>query len=75
MARLLCQLHAFIDGRVVGNAVEKPELEGAEAESDQDFRIKFGVGTLQQRANLLIEPKLPAKHAQHQSRGQIAIRG
>ena len=75
MARLFCQLHAFIDGGVGGNAVEKPELKDAEAESDQNFRIELGIGTLEQRANLPIEPDLPAKHAQHQSRGQIAVRG
>jgi hypothetical protein len=34
MARLFREFHALIDGGVVGNAVEKPELKCAEAESD-----------------------------------------
>src|ERR1035441_10904245 len=61
MARLFCEFHALIDGGVGGNAVEKLQLESAEAEGDEDFRIEPRVGTLEQGANLLIEPDLPAK--------------
>jgi len=75
MARLFCEFHALIDGGVVGNAVEEMQLESPEAKSDKDFRIEPRIGTLEQRANLLIQPDLPAKHAQHQSRGQMAVRG
>ena len=73
MARLFRQLHALIDGGVSGNAIEKLQLKGAEAESDENFRIEPGIGTFQSRANLGIQPDLPAKHAQHQGGRQIAV--
>ena len=75
MARLFRQLHALIDSGVVRNAVEKSQLKNAEAESDQDFRIEPGIGTLQQRPRQLVQKNLPTKYAQHQSRGQMAVRG
>src|SRR5271157_1848482 len=74
MPRLFCEFHALIDGSVVGNAVEKSELENAEAESDQDFRIEPGIGMFQQRPRQLVQENLPAKHAQHQSRRQMTVR-
>ena len=48
MAGLLRQLHAFIDGGVRGNAIEKVKLEGSHAESDRrprDRVLDFGFGS------------------------------
>ena len=73
MACLLRQLHALIDRRVSGNAIQKPQLKRAQTEGDEDFRIELRIWPLEQRTNLRVQPDLPAKHAHHQGSGQIAV--
>ena len=73
MPRLLRQLHAFINRGMGRYAIEKHHLESAEAQSDQHLRVEFGVRAFEKRANLSIDPKLPAKHTQHESRCEVAV--
>ncbi len=75
MARLFGQLHALIDGGVRGNAIEKAQWKAPRRRAIRTSGSSLRVGTLEQRANLLVQTNLPAKHAQHQRRGQIAVRG
>ncbi len=73
MAGLLGQFHAFVDGGAGGNAVQMQQLKRAQPQGNQYLRIEFGVGAFEQRLQLMIELNLPAQHAQHQRRGQVAV--
>ena len=75
MAGLLGEFDALVDGGAGGNAVHAQNLECAEAQGDQDFRLEFSFGPGEQGLHLMVEANLPAKHAQNQRRGQVAIGG
>jgi hypothetical protein len=48
-------------------------LKGSQAESNEYFRIEFGIGAFEQGMELMVEADLPAEYAENQGRGQIAI--
>ena len=73
MAGLLGQLHALVDGGAGGDAVHVEQLECAQAQGDENFGVEFGVGAGEQGVKLVVELNLPAQHAQHQRRGQVAV--
>ena len=76
MPGLLGQLHALVDRRMRRNAIEKPEAEtrpGAAAISTS--ASSFAFGRLSSGRRFVVEPDLPAQHAEHQRRGQVAVGG
>ena len=73
MASLLGELHALVDRRARRNAVQMQQLECAEAKRDPNLSIKLGARPCEQPSNLIVQLDLPAQHAQHESRGQVAV--
>jgi hypothetical protein len=51
------------------------DLEGAEAERDQDFGVEPCVGVFEEGMELVVQANLPAEHAEHQGCGQVAVGG
>ena len=70
----LRKFHALINRGMGRNPIQMQQLKRPHAQSDPHFRIELCIGMLQQRPNLLVQPNLPAQHAQHQRRRQIPIR-
>ena len=66
-------IDAFVDGGAGGDAVHVEQLEGAEAEGDENFGIEFGVGAVEQGMDLVIKEDLPAKYAKDEGCGQVAV--
>jgi hypothetical protein len=60
---LLRELDTFADGGVGGDAVEKQELVGAEAQRDDDAEVHVGIGFGEPGGDLAIEHALPAQRA------------
>ena len=73
MPCLLCEFHAFVDGSPGRNAIKVEQLKRAHSQSDEHFSIDARSRSFQEGLDLLIELNLPAKHAQHERSGQIAV--
>ena len=74
VAGLLGQLHAFVNGRMRRNPVKIEQLKRAQPQRNSYLGVQLGIGLVQQFLDACIQQRLPAQHAQHQSRDQIAIR-
>jgi hypothetical protein len=70
---LLGEFHALVDGGAGWNTVQMEQLEGAEAQGDQDLRVEPGVGVLEEGLQLVVEANLPAEHTEDQGGGQVAV--
>ena len=73
MSGLLGEFHAFVNGGAGRDAIEMQQLKCSQAQRDEHFRFELCVGTLEKRAQRLIEFDLPTQHAEYQSSGKISI--
>ena len=74
MTGLLGQFHALVDGGTGGNAIQMQYLKCAQTQRDKNFSIELGVGMLEEGLNLVVEEDLPAKHAEDEGCGEVAVR-
>ena len=74
MPGLLGQLHALIDRGARRNAIQMQQLKCPIRSAIRISASSFAFGRLAAADNLLVQQNLPAQHAQHQRRGQVAVR-
>ena len=73
MPGLLGQFHALINGGARRNAVQMQKLKSAQPQRNQNLRHRAWRWGVSAGLQLAVELNLPAQHAQHQRRCQIAV--